>query len=167
MNKNRIARPTRCDELAQHSEVEGTSRGGKCGGRAGKQRVLTWGDPTGAIWRGVSKGHSSEEVRESGWSEGPNRTGTFRCYSAKSPSLRSTSRVEDTAADDARRPGSGKCRHDGKHGNVQEPLRCGWFLTTASRPASVRNRRMRSRMYGGVAAGTGPHGSVPASRFDW
>ena len=23
----------------------GCSRGGKCGGRAGKQRVLTWGDP--------------------------------------------------------------------------------------------------------------------------
>jgi len=24
MNKNRIIRPTRCDELAQHSEVEGS-----------------------------------------------------------------------------------------------------------------------------------------------
>jgi hypothetical protein len=29
--------------------------------------------------------------------------------------------VEDIATDDAGRPGSGKCQHDGKHGSVQEP----------------------------------------------
>ena len=57
----------------------GSSRGGKCGGRAGKQCVLTWGDPAWATGRGVSKGRSSEEVRESGWSEGPNRTGVPTC----------------------------------------------------------------------------------------
>ena len=33
MDKNRIARPTRCGELAQHREAVGFSRGGKCGGR--------------------------------------------------------------------------------------------------------------------------------------
>ncbi len=32
-------------ELAQHSKAHRFSRGGKCGGRAGKQRVLTWGYP--------------------------------------------------------------------------------------------------------------------------
>ena len=45
MNKNRIERPTRWDELAPHSEVIRFRRGGKCGGHAVKQRVLTWGDP--------------------------------------------------------------------------------------------------------------------------
>ena len=59
MDKNRIVRPTRCGELAQHSEAVGFSRGGKCGGRAGKQRVLTWGDPARATWWGVSRGHST------------------------------------------------------------------------------------------------------------
>ena len=59
MDKNRIVRPTQGDELAQHSEVRRFSRGGKCGGRAGKQRALTWGDPNGATRRGVSRGRSS------------------------------------------------------------------------------------------------------------
>jgi len=68
MNKNRIDRPTRPDELAPHSEVIRFRRGGKCGGcagntlperhlsktarrvlivwpMAGNQCVLTWGDP--------------------------------------------------------------------------------------------------------------------------
>ena len=45
MDKNRIERPTRADELAPHSEVIRFRRGGKCGGHAVKQRVLTWGDP--------------------------------------------------------------------------------------------------------------------------
>jgi hypothetical protein len=31
--------------------------------------------------------------------------------------------------------------------------RCGLFFTTGRRPASDRNRRMRTRTYGGVAAG--------------
>ena len=50
MDKNRILRPMRSDELAQHSEVTWFARGGKCGSpeeNAGKQRVLTWGDPAG------------------------------------------------------------------------------------------------------------------------
>ena len=61
MDKNRISRPMRPDELAPHSEVTGTSRGGKCGGRAGKQRVLTWGDPARATGRGVSRSHSTAQ----------------------------------------------------------------------------------------------------------
>ena len=36
MDKNRIARPTRPGELAQHSEAGRSMRGGKCGGRAGE-----------------------------------------------------------------------------------------------------------------------------------
>ena len=60
MNKNRIERPTRRGELAQHSEAARSTRAGKCGDRAGKQRVLTWGDPNGATWRGVSRGHSTD-----------------------------------------------------------------------------------------------------------
>jgi hypothetical protein len=41
--RGRPAMPTRWEELAQHSEVLRFSRGGKCGGCARKQRVLTWG----------------------------------------------------------------------------------------------------------------------------
>mgnify|MGYP006414790885 CR=1 FL=1 len=61
MDKNSIVRPTRCGELAQHSEAVRSSRGGKCGGRAEKQRVLTWGGPAGATGQGVSRGHSTEQ----------------------------------------------------------------------------------------------------------
>ena len=94
-------------ELAQHNKAHRFSCVGKCGGRAGKQRVLTWGDPgSGNPDRGVSRGHSSDEVRENGWSEGPNRTGTFRpiggCRGHSSRWLK-----------------SGKSRHDGKHGDVR------------------------------------------------
>ena len=59
MDKNRIVRPTRCGELAQHSKAVRSSRGGKCGGRAEKQRALTWGGPAGATGQGVSRGHSN------------------------------------------------------------------------------------------------------------
>jgi len=59
MNKNRIPRPTRHGELAPHSEATWSGRGGKCGGRVGTQRALTWGDPTGATRGGVSRGHST------------------------------------------------------------------------------------------------------------
>ncbi len=57
MDKNRIEGRSRGDELAQHNEVGRFSREGKCGGRAGKQRVLTWGDPNGA-----TRGESAEAV---------------------------------------------------------------------------------------------------------
>ena len=56
----------------------GFSRGGKCGGRAGKQRVLTWGDPKEEMPWEVSRGHSSVEGRETGWSEGLNRSAGIR-----------------------------------------------------------------------------------------
>ena len=36
-------RPTRRDELAQHSEIVWYARGGKFGGSAVEQRVITWG----------------------------------------------------------------------------------------------------------------------------
>ena len=54
-------RPIRWDELAQHSEVHRFSRGGKCGGCAGKQRVLTWGDPAAERRQEVSRDRSSEQ----------------------------------------------------------------------------------------------------------
>ena len=45
MNKKRIKGRRGDDELAQHSEVAGSCPGGKSDVCAGKQRVLTWGDP--------------------------------------------------------------------------------------------------------------------------
>jgi len=43
--------------------------------------------------------------------------------------------------------------------------RHGLFFTTGQKPGSDRNRRMRTRTYGGVAAGAGLLGQSPASRF--
>jgi len=61
MNKNRIPRPAAMRRTGTTPRSRGFSRGGKCGGRAGKQRVLTWGDPNGATRRGVSRGRSTAQ----------------------------------------------------------------------------------------------------------
>ena len=71
----------------------------------------------------------------------------------------------DTAANDASRPGCGEGRRDGKHGSVQEQTIHGLLFTTGRKPGSDRNRRMRTRTYGGVAAGAGLMGQSPASRL--
>jgi hypothetical protein len=55
--RRRPATPIRHDELAQHSEVVWFTRGGKCGGCAGKHRALTWG-----IWRERSGQKSAEAI---------------------------------------------------------------------------------------------------------
>ena len=52
-------RPTRRDELAQHSEIVWYARGGKFGGSAVEQRVITWGDLFRETKTEVSRGHSS------------------------------------------------------------------------------------------------------------
>ena len=44
-------RSIRHDELAQHSEVVWFTRGGKCGGCAGKHHALTWGMVAKRTWR--------------------------------------------------------------------------------------------------------------------
>ena len=122
MDKNRIARPTRRGELALHSEAHRFSRAGKCGGRAGKQRVLTWGDPAGATGRGVSRGHSTEQ-RAGGWKTPvtgkPEDSMLGKGRTEQEPS----DPVEDIATDDAGRPGSDEHRRGGKHGRVQEQFR--------------------------------------------
>ena len=46
-------------ELAQHSEAHGFIHGGKCGGRAGKQHALIWGDPKEEMPWEVSRRHST------------------------------------------------------------------------------------------------------------
>jgi hypothetical protein len=53
--------------------------------------------------REVSRGHTT------GGNTGKGRTGWW-----------ASDRVEDIATEDAGGRGSGKCRHDGKHGDVQE-----------------------------------------------
>ena len=48
MDKNpAMAGPTRRVEVAQHTEGDWYARGGKCGGSAVEQRVITWGDLSG------------------------------------------------------------------------------------------------------------------------
>ena len=67
-----------------------SASGGKCGGRAVKQRVLTWGDPAGQLGGesaeaivpssepGAGISPSKHEHRKTRCREGPNRTGTVR-----------------------------------------------------------------------------------------
>jgi hypothetical protein len=47
-------RAVRGGELAQPSEAHWFARGGKCGGCAGKQRVLTWGTERSRASKGSS-----------------------------------------------------------------------------------------------------------------
>jgi hypothetical protein len=58
MNKKRIKGRQGDDELAPHSEVAGSCPDGKSDVCAGKQRVLTWGDPAG----GNAGGKSAEVI---------------------------------------------------------------------------------------------------------
>ena len=59
MNKNRIRRPTRCDELAQHSEVAGSVAEVNAAVVPGSNALLPGEIPTGQRGREVSRGHSS------------------------------------------------------------------------------------------------------------
>jgi len=78
----------------------GFSRGGKGGGRAGKQHVLIWGDPKEEMPWEVSRGHST------GGNDGKGRTGWW-----------ASDRGTDIGADDIRMDeDTRKCRADGKHG---------------------------------------------------
>ncbi len=87
MNKNRlIRRQERTSGLLTAKSIPIKARQRKDGDRVGKGIGLIWGDLLGAltqVWAGfatrqadrraeVSKGRSSEEGRETGWSEGPN-----------------------------------------------------------------------------------------------
>jgi len=76
------------------------SRGGKCGGRAGKQRALTWGDPDGATWRGVSRGHSTGQRAGGGNARVNEETGRLDVGKGQTEQERSDP-VEDIEADDA------------------------------------------------------------------
>jgi len=119
MNKNRIERPTRLDELAQHSEVIRFCRGGKCGCCAVKQRVLTWGDPRPR----KRSGKSAEAVvasSEPGAGRCPlkHETGSLDAVKGRTEK-ESNDPATDAQADDASRLGKRKCRRGGKHGGSQ------------------------------------------------
>ena len=110
-------RPTRHDELAQHSEVVWFTRGGKCGGCAEKHRALTWGDLPGAIRAEVSRRHSSrrnepecEDAHQNCRKTHPTKGRTEWGY---------PNRVTDAPADNAGRRGMDESRHDGKHVSTQ------------------------------------------------
>ena len=119
MNKNRI-RPTRADELAPHSEVERFKRGGKCGGCAVKQRVLTWGDPLPR----KRQRESAEAVvmsSEPGAGRCPLKRDTGRLDAVKGRTDKeSNDPAQDKQADEASRRGALKCRRGEKHRGSQE-----------------------------------------------
>jgi hypothetical protein len=169
MDKNRIGRPPRCDELAQHSEVGRFSRGGRCGGRAGTQRVLTWGDPVRA-----TGGESAEAIVMSG-KPGAGRPPQRR----RSPEVlmhmkgrteqERSDHVEDIATDDVGRRGSGEGRHEGKHGSVQEQTMMERVLAPENLRAAWRRVKANAGAPGidgmTVEAFPASYGSVLASRF--
>jgi hypothetical protein len=143
-------RPTGTGELAQHSEAVWFSPGGKCGGRAGKQRVLTWGDPgeempwevsrrhtSGIASRGLQTARINEDTGSLDTREGPNR----------SAGTRPPSRVHP------QRPRLGEWAGWRTRMGSMGCLRCGHCAASyvGGRPSSSdRNRRMRTRMHGGV-----------------
>ena len=100
MNKNRIEGRPRCDERAQHREVGRFSRGGKCGGRAGTQRALTWGGPDGATRRGVSRGRSTGQRAGGGNARLNEETGRLDVGKGQTEQEHFDS-VEDVAASEA------------------------------------------------------------------
>ena len=119
MNKNRIDRPTRPDELAPHGEVIRFRRGGKCGGCAVKQRVLTWGDPL----PGNRQRESAEAIvmgNEPGAGRGPlkHETGSLDAVKGQTDE-ESHDPAQDMRTDDASRLGGHKCRRGEKHGGSQ------------------------------------------------
>lgn len=57
-----------------------------------------------------------------------------------------------------------KCRHGGQRGH-EEVVSLGTIPYEGSSSVMVRKRRTRTYMRGGVAAGAGPHRSVPSSRL--
>jgi len=56
-------RPAWGGEPAQHSEARWFTHAGQCGGRAGKQHALIWGDPREEMPWEVSRRHSSRRGR--------------------------------------------------------------------------------------------------------
>ena len=56
-------RPAWGGEPAQHSEARWFTHAGQCGGRAGKQHALIWGNPTEEMPWEVSRRHSSRPKR--------------------------------------------------------------------------------------------------------
>ena len=74
--------------------------------------------------------------------------------------------MTDNGINEASRPDAVERRPDGKHGSVLEQTMrhtSRFALTSGSRPESDRNRRVRTRMLGGVAVGL--LGQSSASRF--
>ena len=178
MDKNRTARPPAMRRAGTTlrsrrfsrggSTLGGSASGGKCGGRAETQRVLTWGDPAGATWRGVSRSRS--------------RCGSCRALTAAGNELRKyrrwphptegrnlqgyTTPVLDSCVDAEWL--SLFCRGMGASESVcQTPDLVMPSLRRDRLPRGVacRNRRMRTRMYGGVGAGADLLGQSPATRF--
>ena len=133
MNKNRIPRPTRHGELAQHSKAIRSTRGGKCGGRVGTQRALTWGDPGEEMPREVSKGIVPRSEPGAQHARRNQDTGSLDVGKGRTEQERYDP-AEDTATDHARRRGSGKRRRGGDRGAIRKSSRWGRFLARASRP---------------------------------
>ena len=119
MNKNRLSRPPAMRRRGTTQRSRRSSRGGKGGGRAGKQRALTWGDPDGTTRWGVSRGRSTGQRAGGGNARVNEETGRLDVGKGRTEREDSDG-VEDTEADEAGRRGRGECRHDRKHGSSQE-----------------------------------------------
>lgn len=109
----------RWDELAQHSEVQRFSRGGKWCGRVRKQRVLTWGDPCRETGEEVSRDRSSEQQAGGHMARLNDETGSLDAMKGRTDK-EGSDRVEDIQADTASWRGKGESLRQGKNGDPQE-----------------------------------------------
>ena len=112
-------RPTRRDELAQHSEIVWYARGGKFGGSAVEQRVITWGDLFRETEAEVSRGHSN-------WIENrEDERGLMNNDTRQREPMKDRTNeeglepVKDAPAHDAGRRGMDESRHGEKNGTPQ------------------------------------------------
>jgi len=114
MDKNRISRPTRRDELAPHSEVEGSVAEVNAAVVPGSNALLP-----GETLREQSGGESAEAIvasSEPGAGNARLNSITGRLDVVKGRTEQEPSdRVEDIVTVDAGRQGSDERRHGGKH----------------------------------------------------
>ena len=148
MDKNRIEGRHGASRWHNTPKANWYAPGGKCGGSAAEQRAITWGDLAAARRREVSRGHSTEienrgaEIRPFKLGNPPARSGKDRTDKGQSDRVEDSKAMPPTGGAMLRASAMGSM---GLLGQADSACSC---LALFAGPD--RNRRIRSRMSGGV-----------------
>ena len=149
MDKNRIESRRGAPRWHNTPKANWYARGGKCGGSAVEQRAITWGDLAAARWREVSRGHITENenrgagIRPFKLGNPPARSGKDRTDKGQSERVGDSEAIAtDRWCAELRVPTMGSM---GMPGQADFACSCPALVAV-----SDRNRRIRSRMSGGV-----------------